>query len=145
MTGVLLPIWKKLPGTDVRVYRLTADCGTSLIGRVLTAGQMDAVRMKLGLGKSDVPRMTLGERMAELMARRSKYLLDGDLVLAGRRHMGTVRAEIEHRNPEIVARLKTLGCLTEIVQYRARVFVPDAATLGRVLDAYPVLVRHETR
>ncbi len=144
VTGVLLPIWKKLPGTDVRVYRLTTDCGTSLIGRVLTAGQMDAVRMKLGLGRSDVPRMTPGERMAELMARRCKYLLDGDLVLAGRRHMGTVRAEIEHRNPEIVARLKTLGCLTEIVQYRARVFVPDAATLGRVLDAYPVLVRRET-
>ena len=144
MTGVLLPIWKKLPGTDVRVYRLTTDCGTSLIGRVLTAGQMDAVRMKLGLGASDIPKMTPGERMAELTARRSKYLLDGDLVLSGRRHMGTVRAEIEHRDPEIVARLKTLGCVTEIVQYRARVFVPDAATLGRVLDAYPVLVRHET-
>ena len=145
VTGVLLPIWKKLPAADVRVYRLTTDCGTSLIGRVLTAGQMDAVRMKLGLGRSDIPKMTPGERMEEIMARRCKYLLDGDLVLAGRRHMGTLRAEIEHRNPEIVARLKTLGCLTEIVQYRARVFVPDAATLGRVLDAYPVLVRHDTR
>jgi len=78
------------------------------------------------------------------MARRAKYLLDGDLVLSGRRHMGAVRAEIEHRDPEIVARLKTLGCVTEIVQYRARVFVPDAATLGRVIGAYPVLVRHET-
>ena len=144
VTGVLLPIWKKLPGTDVRVYRLTTDCGTSLIGRVLTAGQMDAVRMKLGLGRSNIPKMTPGERMAEITARRCKYLLDGDLVLSGRRHMGTVRAEIEHRNPEIVARLKTLGCLTEIVQYRARVFVPDAATLGRILDAYPVLVRHDT-
>ena len=143
VTGVLLPIWQKLPGTDVRVYRLTTDCGTSLIGRVLTAGQMDAVRMKLGLGASDVPKMTPCERMAELTARRCKYLLDGDLVLSGRRHMGAVRAEIEHRDPDIVARLKTLGCVTEIVQYRARVFVPDAATLGRVLDAYPVLVRHE--
>ena len=145
VTGVLLPIWKKLPGTDVRVYRLTTDCGTSLIGRVLTAGQMDAVRMKLGLGRSDAGRLTPRERMAELTARRCKYLLDGDLVLSGRRHMGVVRAEIEHRDPEIVARLKTLGCVTEIVQYRARVFVPDAATLGRVLDAYPVLARHEAQ
>ncbi len=144
VAGVLLPIWKKLPGTDVRVYRLTTDCGTSLIGRVLTAGQMDAVRMKLGLGRSDAGKLTPAERMAELMARRAKYLLDGDLVLSGRRHMGAVRAEIEHRDPEIVARLKTLGCVTEIVQYRARVFVPDAATLGRVIGAYPVLVRHET-
>ena len=65
-------------------------------------------------------------------------------MLSGRRHMGAVRAEIEPRDPEIVARLKTLGCVTEIVQYRARVFVPDAATLGRVLGAYPVLMRHET-
>ena len=143
VTGVLLPIWQKLPATDVRVYRLTSDCGTSLIGRVLTAGQMDAVRMKLGLGRSDAGKLTPGERMEELMARRCKYLLDGDLVLAGRRHMGTMRAEIEHRNPDIVARLRALGCRTEIVQYRARVFVPDAATLERVLGAYPVLVRHD--
>ncbi len=145
VTGVLLPVWEKLPGTDVRVYRLTTDCGTSLIGRVLTAGQMDAVRMKLGLGTSGAGKLTPGERMDELISRRCKYLLDGDLVLAGRRHMGTVRAEIEHRNPEVVARLKSLGCLTEIVQYRARVFVPDAATLARVIDAYPVLARHETQ
>ena len=145
VTGVLLPIWQKLPGTDVRVYRLTTDCGTSLIGRVLTAGQMDAVRMKLGLGTSAAGKLTPGERMEELISRRCKYLLDGDLVLAGRRHMGTVRAEIEHRSPEIVPRLKALGCLTEIVQYRARVFVPDAATLGRVIGAYPVLARNETQ
>ncbi len=145
VTGVLLPVWEKLPGTDVRVYRLTTDCGTSLIGRVLTAGQMDAVRMKLGLGTSAAGKLTPGERMEELISRRCKYLLDGDLVLAGRRHMGTVRAEIEHRSPEIVPRLKALGCLTEIVQYRARVFVPDATTLGRVIDAYPVLARHETQ
>ena len=145
VTGVLLPIWQKLPGTDVRVYRLTTDCGTSLIGRVLTAGQTDAVRMKLGLGTSAAGKLTPGERMEELISRRCKYLLDGDLVLAGRRHMGTVRAEIEHRSPEIVPRLKALGCLTEIVQYRARVFVPDAATLGRVIGAYPVLARNETQ
>lgn len=55
--------------------------------------------MKLGLGRSDVPKMPPGERMAELTARRCKYLLDGDLVLSGRRHMGAVRAEIEHGNP----------------------------------------------
>ncbi len=144
VTGVLLPVWQKLPGTDVRVYRLTTDCGTSLIGRVLTAGQMDEVRMKLGLGTSAAGKLTPAERMEELISRRSKYLLDGDLVLSGRRHMGIVRAEIEHKSPEIVARLKALGCLTEIVQYRARVFVPDPATLGRVIAAYPVLVRRDT-
>ena len=145
VTGVLLPIWKKLPGTDVRVYRLTTDCGTNLIGRVLNAGEMDAVRMRLGLGQTNAPTLTPSQRMAELTARRCKYLLDGDLVLAGRRHMGTVRVEIEHRDPEIVPRLKTLGCRTEIVQYRTRVFVPDAGVMGRLLEAYPVLVRRETR
>ncbi len=146
VTGVLLPVWKKLPETDVSVYRLTTDDGTNLIGRVLSPGQVDAVRMKLGLGRTGgTVHATPGERMRELLARRCLYLLDGDLVLAGRRHMGTMRVEVEHRNPEIVGDLKALGCRSEIVQYRTRVYVPDAATLGRLLDAHPVVVRHDKR
>ena len=101
--------------------------------------------MRLGLGQTNGPTLTPSLRMAELTARRCKYLLDGDLVLAGRRHTGTGRVEIEHHDPEIVPRLKTLGCRMEIVQYRTRVFVPDASVMGRLLEAYPVLVRRETR
>ncbi len=145
VTGVLLPVWKRLPETDVSVYRLTTDDGTNLIGRVLSPGQVDAVRMRLGLGRDDAAaRMTPAERMRELLARRCKYLLDGDLVLAGRRHMGTMRVEVEHRDPESVERLKALGCRSEIVQYRTRVYVPDAAAMGRLIEAYPVVVRHDT-
>ena len=145
VTGVLLPIWKKLPQSDVRVYRLTTDDGTNLIGRVLSPSEIDAMRMKLGLGHGPMQDLSPRERMAELVARRCKYLLDQDLVLSGRRHMGLMRVEIEHRNPGIVDRLKSLGCRSEIVQYRTRLFVPDAETMERLLAAYPVLVRHETR
>ena len=141
-TGVLLPIWNKLPDTDVKVYRLTTDDGRDLIGRLLTPGHVENVRMKLGLDVTAAGNITPAERMEELLARRCRYLLDGDLVLAGRRHMGLMRVEIEHRDPAAIGELKRLGCRTEIVQYRTRVFVPDPATLGRVLTAHPIEVRH---
>ncbi len=142
VTGVLLPVWHKLPGADVRVYRLTTDRGENLIGRVLSPGQVDGVRTKLGLEAAPGPRLTAAERMAELTKRKCRYLLAGDLVLAGRRHMGLMRVEIEHRNPRAVERLKRIGCRTEIVQYRTRVFVPDVDTMERVLAEHPIEVRH---
>lgn len=141
-TGVLLPVWNKLPDTDVKVYRLTTDDGQDLIGRLLTASHVETVRMKLGLDVTAAGDITPAERMDELLARRCRYLLDGDLVLAGRRHMGLMRVEIEHRDPTAIGDLKRLGCRTEIVQYRTRVFVPDPATLGRVLADHPIVVRH---
>ena len=129
----------------MRVYRLTADDGTHLIGRVVPANQIDVIRMKLGLDRGPARQLSARERMEELMARRCKYLLDQDLVLSGRRHMGLMRVEIEHRGAGVVERLKSLGCRSEIVQYRTRVFVPDSDTMERVLAEYPVLARHDTR
>ena len=34
--------------------------------------------------------------------------------------------------------LKRLGCVTEIVSWRTRVFVPGADVIGRLLDRYPL-------
>ena len=145
VTGILLPIWNRLPETDVRVYRLTTDDGRNLIGRVLSAGEVETVRTALGLDAAQGPTLTAGERMAELTRRRCRYLLDGDLVLAGRRHMGLMRVEVEHGHSEAHRRqLKGIGCQTEIVQYRTRLFVPDPETMERLLARYPIRQRYTT-
>lgn len=40
ITGLLLPIWKKLDPTQMRVYRLQTDDGEQLLGRVVESGAM---------------------------------------------------------------------------------------------------------
>ena len=52
--------------------------------------------------------------------------------------MGTERIEIEGPVDTDLPVLKRFGCVTEIVSWRTRVFVPDPDALERLLDRYPL-------
>ena len=136
VTGLLLPIWDRLPGENMRVRRLATDAGESLLGRVLTPEQAHAFRDTFGLAGGPV--MSPAEMHEAILIRGASFDLANGWRLARRRLMGAVRVEIEGPADGDLAALKRMGCTTEIVSWRTRVFVPEYIDLGRILDRWPL-------
>ena len=134
-TGLLLPVWDRLPEENMRVRRLATDDGAALIGRVLDAEQVRAARQAFGLGGGFG--MTGAEAFEAVLSRGAAIPLANGWRIARRRLMGADRVEIEGPADTGLAALKRLGCKVEIVSYRARAFAPDAGALGRVLERWP--------
>ena len=135
-TGLLLPVWDRLPAENMRVRRLTSDDGIALIGRVLDAEQVRAVRA--GFGLDGGPAMTGAEAFEAFMERGSPLALANGWRLARRRLMGADRIEIEGPADTDTDALKRMGCSVEIVSFRARIFVPNAGAMERILHRWPL-------
>ena len=136
VTGLLLPIWDRLPGENMRVRRLATDAGESLLGRVLTPEQAHAFRDAFGLAGGPV--MSSAEMHEAILKRGASFDLANGWRLARRRLMGAARVEIEGPADNDLAALKRMGCATEIVSWRTRVFVPEYIDLGRILERWPL-------
>ena len=134
--GLLLPIWDRLPFENMRVRRLTTDAGEALIGRVLDAEQVRAVRTSFGLDGEFS--MTGAEAFEAVMSRGTALALANGWRLARRRIMGADRVEIEGPVDGDTDALKRMGCTVEIVSWRARAFAPGAHVLDRILERWPL-------
>ena len=135
-SGLLLPVWDRLPAENMRVRRLTSDDGIALIGRVLDAEQVRAVRA--GFGLDGGPAMTGTEAFAAVMERGNALALANSWRLARRRLMGRDRVEIEGPADTDLPALRRMGCTVEIVSFRARIFAPNAGAVERILDRWPL-------
>ena len=143
-TGLLLPVWDRLPAENMRVRRLTTDPGSSpgqatseaLIGRVLDAEQVRSVRA--GFGLDGGPPMTGPEAFEAVMERGNALALANGWRLARRRLMGANRVEVEGPADTDMDVLKRMGCATEIVSWRTRVFAPNADVVAHVLERWPL-------
>ncbi len=135
-SGLLLPVWDRLPAENMRVRRLTSDDGIALIGRVLDAEQVHSVRA--GFGLDGGPAMTGAEAFAAVMERGNALSLANGWRLARRRLMGRDRIEIEGPADTDLPALRRMGCTVEIVSFRARIFAPKAEALERLLDRWPL-------
>ena len=136
MTGLLLPVWDRLPREDLRVRRLRTDEGQALIGRVLNPEQAIALRTTFGLGAGPLP--SPAEVYEALTQRAAPFSLANGWRLVRRRLMGAQRIELEGPVDTDLPVLKRLGCVTEIVSWRTRVFVPDAGVVERLLERFPL-------
>ncbi|CCD97214.1 putative methylase/helicase [Bradyrhizobium sp. ORS 375] len=135
VTGLLLPIWKRLPQEFTRVYRLQTDAGERIIGRKVPLSWVSAM-------SADAPALAPEDAFAALL--RDGYALDlaEGLQLRRVRVMGMHRMELSgfaegHRDC-----LRAYGLFAEIISWKLRMFVPTdpsgAAVLAKVLERFPI-------
>ena len=138
VTGLLLPVWKHLPGDYARVKRLKSPNGERWLGRTLT--EADALKLLRTLGHDVTCKLpTDPGRCRELvMNDRATLSLSPGLILKASRFMGERRLEIAGNRAEFAA-LRTLGCVIELLHGVPRVFVPAGDdVLDRIIRKYPV-------
>lgn len=133
VTGLLLPIWKRLPEKNPRVYRFETDEGERVIGRLIPPECLDEFT------PSDKP-LSPQEAWAALTA-GGKLRLAGGLALRRATIMHAARIELAGFSAEEVPALKALGLVAEIIAYRLRLFVPmsgeGSSIVARLLDRHP--------
>ncbi len=143
ISGLLLPIWNKLPSENCRVYRLETHDGERVLGRLVTSEQLSAVYRALGIDAS--VDMTPAETLEAVMARGATIDISGGLTLKRSRVMGEVRLEVIGHSPSALPALKALGCFTEIISWTTRLFVPanNPDVLERLLERYRMVDHSE--
>ena len=135
-TGLLLPIWDKLPGEHGQVIRIAAEDGRSLLGREIPPASLAELGVKLGLDVAlDVP----PDELAKTVLRAGKPLpFRGieDLVLKRSLVNSSQCLELAGFSAARLQWYKAEGCFTEVIRYQTRLFVPvdrAASVLSRLL------------
>jgi hypothetical protein len=138
VTGLLLPIWRRLPDDDCRVYRLQTDDGERIIGRNIEPALVATMYRNLGL--DHVPSLSPDEAWSGLIEGCIGVQLADGLSLRRSRVMGDYRVELDGFTDATVPRLKALGLMSEIISWKLRLFIPTGAEGPAVIRR--VLQRH---
>ena len=138
VTGLLLPIWRRLPDDDCRVYRIQTDAGERIIGRHIAPTLVATMLRNLSL--DDVPTLAPDEAWTGLVDGRISLQLADGLVLRRSRVMNDYRVELIGFTDAMVPRLKALGLISEIISWRLRLFIPTGAQGPTMLTS--LLERH---
>ncbi len=142
ITGLLLPVWDRLPAENMRVYRFETDDGERVIGRLVTPEALAVFYQ--ALGADSAPRLSPDEAWNAVLDRGATLDLAGDLQIRRSLVMQAHRVELTGYADGAVPQLKALGLTSEIIAWRLRLFVPTApdrgpAILGALLERHPLL------
>jgi hypothetical protein len=133
VTGLLLPVWKRLPPDNPRVYRFETDDGERVIGRLVPPASLD----QLNAGQ-DVA-LSPEDAWEALVNGGSLHLAEG-LALRRVTVMHAQRVELTGFDADAVPGLKAMGLVSEIISWKLRLFVPMSDQAPRILAA--LLERH---
>jgi hypothetical protein len=120
--GLLLPVWKQLPDSNPKVFRLQTNDGRILLGRAIDPHQIEKVFSNFGLkdliklNAEDIFRLVWEDRHVKSV---------GQWELQRNYYKGVDRLEVlAVYGSDKIEWLKALGCFTEIIQHRTKVFIP---------------------
>ena len=142
ITGLLLPIWDRLPAENMRVYRFETDDGERVIGRLVTPETL--ARVYEGLGVSGDVGLAPAEAWSAVLDRGAVLELAGELQIRRSLVIQAWRVELAGFTDGAVPQLKAMGLISEIIAWRLRLFVPTAedrgpAILAALFERHPLL------
>ena len=123
-TGLLLPIWDKLPSEHVRVSQIAAQDGRSLLGREVPVYLVPELCHALGLIED--PLISADELVSSVMQSGRPMPFRGVEMLTIKRNLvnGSQRLELAGWSAARLDWYKAQGCFSEIIRYQTRLFVP---------------------
>src|SRR5690606_21821532 len=137
VTGLLLPIWKRLPDARCRVHRPQTDEGERVIGRLVSPTW---VAQAVATG---APTISPADAWTAMLDGRTVLELADGLQLRRARIMGAFRVELSGFTDGMVDRLKAMGLTSEIIAWKLRLFVPTGTTgpaiLATLMERHPLV------
>ena len=130
VTGLLLPVWDRLPDDHVQVWRLNTEDGQSFLGRIVPAPLVSKLADSFGISATIA---VSGEETATHVMTTGEISSVGAYRLKRSLVAGQQRLELLDWPHTRLAELKAAGCFTEIIQHKTRLFVP-VATAVAVID-----------
>jgi hypothetical protein len=131
VTGLLLPVWNRLPDEAARVYRLQTDQGERVIGRLVSSASAAVLLETTGAG---APALAPVAAIASIMQDGAGLVLADGLVLKRALVMNRHRLELTGFGDTMVDRLKAQGLSSEIIAWKLRLFVPLGDEASKIVE-----------
>ena len=147
ISGVVLPVWDKLPTENVRIYRVLTSDGEMLIGRVVSEDMIDETLRRLGSSRKK-EKIATKDLVVGIKNGDTVYL-DNGWKIVQRKVAGENRIEIVGPSYEHNDLLKEKGVFIERIQYNTRYFIPantnTEQTIDEILKLSPVMHRENAK
>lgn len=133
ISGVVLPVWDKLPTENVRIYRVLTSDGEMLIGRVVSEDMIDGTLKRLGSSRAKEKIATTD--LVTGIKNGDTVHLENDWRIVQRKVSGENRIELVGPSYEHYDLLTQKGVFTERIQYNTRYFIPADTNTVKIIDA----------
>jgi predicted RNA methylase len=137
ITGIILPIWKRLKGNP-KIMRVTTEDGRKLIGRLVPEAQLNTVLQALGAETQSID-ISPADAVNKILEQNVRIYLANGWYLKRSLVSGDNRIEIVGPEMGVMPELKRHGIITELINFKTRFFIP---TGGNAADIFSKITKN---